>query len=238
MTELVVRVGDVLNVARKKFRVLAAVVAGQSTLWVTVLFWWGWDLPALGAALGAALGLVLFLWIQDWGAKLDHKPRGLNLVRARTGAAVTAMMLPLGPLVALPVLRLLGEPLIASYAVANHPEAGRAPDEDVLATIRARSAFHLLRTWALLFGAGATLLIFSSSLQWQDTTMWVGVGVALMGVVQLVVALAAGSLLRELDPARVRAVKRLAWAVLLIPPVGTYAAWSTQRAFPEVELPN
>lgn len=232
MDSATLRVGDLVAQARRRFRVLAVASGLQAVGYVTIvakyLLGGSWG---IGAAVGTVIGVMLFLLVQDWGNKIDQRPQGLNLVKARTGAGILLGMVPLGPVLCPPLLRLLRQPVLVHYSVANHPESGQSPDEDLLDTIRVRSAYVLLRAWALAFvGVGALLLLASPSGNWTAQDL-VGLVVLGGGALQALCGIAGVVLLADLNPIRVVWVTRLSYLLWPFLPFGTYAAWATRRAF-------
>jgi hypothetical protein len=224
--ELAPRYSDILGAVQWRFRVLAGLV-GLNVAGIGAGVGLLVERMTYGAIAGGIAGIVLLVVTHEWGAKLDHKPRGLHLVKARTGAALLLLVVPLGTAVALPLLRRLRDPLLVKHAVANHPEYGTVSDEQLIATIRARSAFVTLRTTGILLLVLAPLLAFVALDVWK---LWiVTAAAAIAGVVQLTAGISG---LRKMQGGAADAGSRLrtlAWVVAALIPFGTYAAWSAHR---------
>ena len=230
------RVEDIVADVRRRLRGLSIVVGVEAVLagaGVGALL--DESVVAFGAiGAGGALGAMLVL--HDLGHRLDQPPRGLNLVRNRLAAALLLV-------VAAPALpwvrrleRALRAPVLASYAVANHPDYGRHPPEVVLATIRVRSAYVLLRNVALLLTLLAAFLwaAWLANVDYgADVTILLRVtlSVTAVALVQLALGVFGVMQLAELRPASIARVRRLSWLLWPFFPFGTYAAWSTRRAF-------
>lgn len=235
--ELSVRVEDLIASARMRFGLLAALALVE----VSVLGWlvdWGLrDVEGLGivAVIGGVGGLLALLVILDWGRKLDHRPRAMNLIKARNGAVVLFGLLPFGPLLAWPLLKILRHSTLVGYAVANHPDASRLEGEEVLAAVRVRSAYITLRRFgfALLLIAGGVVVVglaFSGAGAGEPVSWFIAGGVTgVIAVLAIVVGFIGVVLLQELSRERVEKVRKAARLVWPLFPFGTYAAWAANQ---------
>jgi hypothetical protein len=152
----------VVEEARKHLHVAAVATSVQALLIGTAVGFLLWRSWIIGAVAGGLAALAIALLVSDWARKLDHRPRGFNLVRARDGALLVYAMLPAGPWLAPRIRRPLNNPVLAKYAVSNHPEAGEFPSEVVLRRIRARGAFISLRRTAFAYLVIGGVLVFGA----------------------------------------------------------------------------
>ena len=235
MAELGPRMDELLHAARRRFTLLAVAAAVDSVIVAALLARAVGSDWHVGAVIGAVVAAIVSLVIHDWGRKLDHKPRGLHLVKARGWAAIMILLPPLGPFVAPGLLRLLTDPVLARHAVANHPDFGKVSDESVIATIRVRSAMITMRGSSLVYMLAGLLLATvgpSATNHSRQATLVVGLGtmVTVVALLQLVVAVVGSRLLREINSDTTRRVANLAWLLSPALPFGPWATWSAHRA--------
>jgi len=230
--EIAPKVSDLVAAAQRRFRLLAVIGAVDLTALGLALGWLLDSLTTYGAA-GGIVGFVTFLAATNWASKLDQSPRGLHLVKARNGAAVCLLIVPFAPLIAWPLLKRLAHPVLVKHAVTNHPDAGKKEDEQVIDTIRVRSAFITLRTTGLVLLASAAVVgyMYADFGGLKEVALGSAIVVGIVAALQVVAGFAGTKILLAMPPDAARRVSVWATLVWPVPPFGTYAAWSARRAF-------
>ncbi len=237
--ELSVKVEDLVASARMRFKILAGLAFIECSGLGWLIDWGRSGETELGifAVIGGVTGLMILLLILDWGRKLDHRPRAMNLIKARNGAIILHGLLPLGPLVAWGLFATLRHPTLVSYAVSNHPDAGQLDDEEVLATVRVRSAYITLRRAGFFFTVVAAIAAFAGSgtpegemdAEARLRFFMAAIAIGIYALGHLVNGFVGVGLLKEMTARRVKTVRKfspLIWGLL---PFGTYAAWAARR---------
>lgn len=222
-TDVLAKVDGIMQAIRRRFALLA-VLGAMQIAGVALLV----D-DATAVATGIPVAVFYLVFVSDLGRRLDHNPRGLRLVKARFGAAVSLGLVPVGTVLGWSLLHRLRHPILVKHALSNHPASGSVADEVVVDRIRVRSSYVAVRNAGLgfaLFAGGLWLILPDLPEPWAAVAAAIA-GVS--GVVQLAGGIAGAHILKSFSETSVSQVRMISWCLLPMVPFGTYAWWATRQ---------